>query len=232
MDDLHDNQQALRERLKKLLEDFKNHGFGQNQQGQHGQGQDGMDQLGRAGEAMGEAEGRLGEGNADSAVDSQGRALEALRKGAQGLAQSMQQQLGQGTVPGATAGTAGSAPTATPIRSTGRCTGANLATMSRSKCRARSTCSAPAASSKSFGGASATCCVRRKNSITSSGCSRIIERLVARSIERLTDFHPRREAKSSNFTGARSALHSLTDGANDEVRACREHRRCLKLRIG
>ena len=37
-----------------------------------------MDQLGRAGEAMGEAEGQLGEGNADGAVDSQGRALEAL----------------------------------------------------------------------------------------------------------------------------------------------------------
>ena len=38
---------------------------------------------------MGEAEGSLGEGNADGAVDSQGRALDALRKGAQGLAQSM-----------------------------------------------------------------------------------------------------------------------------------------------
>jgi hypothetical protein len=55
-----------------------------------------MDQLGRAGEAMGEAEGNLGEGNADSAVDSQARALDNLRKGAQGLAQSMQQQMGQG----------------------------------------------------------------------------------------------------------------------------------------
>ena len=43
---------------------------------------------------------QLGEGNADSAVDSQGRALEALRKGAQGLAQPMQQQMGQGPGPG------------------------------------------------------------------------------------------------------------------------------------
>ena len=42
----------------------------------------------------------LGEGNADSAVGSQGRALDALRKGAQGLAQSMQQQMGQGLGPG------------------------------------------------------------------------------------------------------------------------------------
>ena len=39
---------------------------------------------------------QLGQGNADSAVDSQGRALDALRKGAQSLAQSMQQQMGQG----------------------------------------------------------------------------------------------------------------------------------------
>ncbi len=103
MDQLRQNQQALRDRLKKLLEDMKNRGFGQNQQGkqgQQGQGQNGMDQLGRAGEAMGEAEGELGDGNADSAVDSQGRALDALRKGAQGLAQSMQQQMGQGPGPG------------------------------------------------------------------------------------------------------------------------------------
>ena len=96
MGDLRQSQQALRERLQKLLEDLKNRGLGQNQQpgqqgqqGQQGQGQGDLDQLGRAGEAMGEAEGSLGEGNADSAVDSQGRALEALRKGAQGLAQSM-----------------------------------------------------------------------------------------------------------------------------------------------
>ena len=47
---------------------------------------------------MGQAEGQLGDGNADGAVDSQGRALEAMRRGAQNLAQSMQQQgmMGQG----------------------------------------------------------------------------------------------------------------------------------------
>ena len=106
MGDLQKNQQALRERLKKLLEELKNRGLGQNgqgqkgQQGQQGQGQNGMEDLGQAGEAMGEAEGELGEGNTDGAVDSQGRALDALRKGAQGLAQSMQQQLGQGPGPG------------------------------------------------------------------------------------------------------------------------------------
>jgi uncharacterized protein (TIGR02302 family) len=106
MSDLQQNQQALRDRLKKLLDELKNRGLGQNgqgqqgQQGQKGEGQNGMDQLGQAGDAMGEAEGELGDGNADSAVDSQGRALDALRKGAQGLAQSMQQQLGQGPGPG------------------------------------------------------------------------------------------------------------------------------------
>ena len=53
-----------------------------------------MGQLGDAGDAMGEAEGDLGQGDADGAVDAQGRALEAMRKGAQGLAQQMQQQEG------------------------------------------------------------------------------------------------------------------------------------------
>jgi len=100
MDQLRQNQQALRDRLNKLLEELKKRGLGQNQKGEQGQGQNGMDQLGQAGEAMGEAEGQLGDGNADSAVDSQGRALDALRKGAQGLAQSMQQQMGQGPGPG------------------------------------------------------------------------------------------------------------------------------------
>ncbi len=55
-----------------------------------------MDQLGRAGDAMGEAEGDLGNNDTEGAVDAQGRALEQLRKGAQSLAQSMQQQMGQG----------------------------------------------------------------------------------------------------------------------------------------
>ena len=100
LDQLRQRQQALRDRLDKLLEDLKNRGFGQGQKGQQGRGQSDSDQLGRAGDAMGEAEGRLGDGNANSAVNSQGRALDALRKGAQGLAQSMQQQMGQGPGPG------------------------------------------------------------------------------------------------------------------------------------
>jgi uncharacterized protein (TIGR02302 family) len=93
MGELRQNQQALRDQLQKLLEQLRQRGMGQ--QGE--QGQNGMDQLGKAGEAMGEAEGQLGDGNADGAVGSQGRALEALRRGAQGMAQAMQQPgMGQG----------------------------------------------------------------------------------------------------------------------------------------
>jgi uncharacterized protein (TIGR02302 family) len=102
MGELRQSQQALRDRLNKLLDDLRNHGFGDNVQGPEGQGsgQDQMDQLGRAGDAMGDAAGQLGQGDPDDAVDSQGRALDSLRKGAQSLAQSMQQQMGQGTGPG------------------------------------------------------------------------------------------------------------------------------------
>jgi uncharacterized protein (TIGR02302 family) len=104
MGELRQDQQALRDQLNKLLEELRKRGFPQpGQQGQPGQpGQNGeMDQLGRAGEAMGDAQGQLGEGDADNAVDSQGRALDAMRRGAQGMAQSMQQQMGQGPGPGA-----------------------------------------------------------------------------------------------------------------------------------
>ncbi|MFA6265430.1 MAG: TIGR02302 family protein [Pseudolabrys sp.] len=107
MGDLQQDQQALKDRLGKLLEQLRQRGMGQQgQKGQKGEGQQGdgqeqgqqqgegqgsAGQLGDAGEAMGEAEGNLGEGDADGAVDSQGRALEAMRKGAQGLSQQMQQ---------------------------------------------------------------------------------------------------------------------------------------------
>jgi len=107
MGDLRQDQQALKDRLNKLLEQLRQRGAGQQgQQGEgqeQGQGQGDQDgpgqQLGDAGEAMGEAEGSLGDGDADGAVDSQGRALEAMRKGAQGMAQQMQQGQGQGMGP-------------------------------------------------------------------------------------------------------------------------------------
>ncbi len=99
--ELRQDQQGLKDRLNKLLEQLRQRGLGNPGQDQKGQGENGMDQLGSAGEAMGEAEGELGQGDADGAVDSQGRALEAMRKGAQGLAQSMQQNgMGMGQGPG------------------------------------------------------------------------------------------------------------------------------------
>jgi uncharacterized protein (TIGR02302 family) len=109
--DLQQDQQGLRDRLKKLQQELAKRGMGQGQKGQKGQqgqqgqqGQDGdqgdqgdgEDSLGDADTAMGDADGRLGEGNADGAVDSQGKALEALRKGAQNLAQQMQPGDGDG----------------------------------------------------------------------------------------------------------------------------------------
>ena len=123
MGDLQQDQQGLRDRLKKLQEELAKRGMGpgqrgqqgqqgqQGQRGEQGQGQQGQGQQGQGGDqgdgedgldqadsAMGDATGRLGDGNADGAVDSQGRALEALRKGAQSLAEAMQQ--GDGDQPG------------------------------------------------------------------------------------------------------------------------------------
>jgi uncharacterized protein (TIGR02302 family) len=84
--DLREQQRALREQLKKLLEELRKRG-----QGQPGQeGEDGTGALGDAEQAMRDAEGQLGEGDGEGAVGSQGRAIESMRRGAQGLAQSMQ----------------------------------------------------------------------------------------------------------------------------------------------
>jgi uncharacterized protein (TIGR02302 family) len=114
MGDLQQDQEGLRDRLRKLQQELAKRGMGQGQkgqrgeqgqQGQQGQGQqgdqqgedgDGEDGLGQADSAMGDAGSRLGEGNADAAVDSQGKALEALRKGAQSMAEAMQQGEGEG----------------------------------------------------------------------------------------------------------------------------------------
>ncbi len=117
MGDLQQDQEGLRDRLKKLQQELAKRGMGQGkkgqrgeqgqqgQQGEQGQGQqgdqqgedgDGEDGLGQADSAMGDAGSRLGEGNADAAVDSQGKALEALRKGAQSMADAMQQGEGEG----------------------------------------------------------------------------------------------------------------------------------------
>ena len=118
MSDLQQDQQGLRDRLKKLQEELAKRGMSPGQRGQQGQkgpqpGQGGDPQAGddddgldTADNAMGDASGKLGENNADGAVDSQGKALDALRKGAQSLAEAMAQQdgEGQGNSPGTRAG--------------------------------------------------------------------------------------------------------------------------------
>lgn len=96
MSGLGQDQKDLRDRLNKLLEELRKNGLGEmGKKGQQGEGGQ-VDDLGEAGSAMGEAGEQLGEGDAEGAVDSQGRALEALRRGAQNLARALQQQMGEG----------------------------------------------------------------------------------------------------------------------------------------
>jgi uncharacterized protein (TIGR02302 family) len=111
MGDLQQDQQALRDRLKQLQQELAKRGMGQKgQKGQEAQGDDAEpgdseDGLADAENAMSDADGRLGEGNADGAVDSQQRALDGLKKGAQNLADAMQGEGdGQGDGPGNRAG--------------------------------------------------------------------------------------------------------------------------------
>lgn len=122
--DLKGNQQELRQKLEQMLEALKR------QRGQPGQEESGEgggseaekqanDALGRAGKAMEDAEGSLEGGDSEGAVDSQGRALQALRKGAQSLADAMQGEgEGQGQPGGQQSGsTERTDPLGRPMRS-------------------------------------------------------------------------------------------------------------------
>ncbi|MEM6848147.1 MAG: TIGR02302 family protein [Pseudomonadota bacterium] len=84
--ELQQQHQALRERLEELLDQLERQGYEPN------------DRLGDAGDAMGEAGDELGEQNLGGAAQDQANALDALREGAQGMAQQMAegQQPGQG----------------------------------------------------------------------------------------------------------------------------------------
>ena len=81
---LSQRQQALRERLQDLQRRMRGMGAPQN------------GELGEAEDAMREAEEQLGQGQGEGALDAQGRALDALRRGGQNLAQQMQGQPGEG----------------------------------------------------------------------------------------------------------------------------------------
>lgn len=113
--DLRQNQEQLREQLRQLRERMQQAQRGrqqgeqgqqgesgqegqQGQQGQKGQqgqgGTPGDGGLGEAEQAMREAEQALGQGDGTGAVDAQSEALQALRRGAQQMAEAMQQQEG------------------------------------------------------------------------------------------------------------------------------------------
>jgi uncharacterized protein (TIGR02302 family) len=99
MGQLRQGQGDLRQQLERMLEQLKKRQQQQNQDGQDGPGKDAADALDRAEQAMRDAEGQLGQGDADGAGESQGRALSQLRRGAQAMADAMQQN-GPGDGPG------------------------------------------------------------------------------------------------------------------------------------
>jgi len=81
MKQLQEGQGQLQGELQQLQEGLRGMGI------QPGEG------FGQAGKEMGEAEGALGDQQGDRATGHQGRALEALRKGAQDMMQQMQQAM-------------------------------------------------------------------------------------------------------------------------------------------
>ena len=93
--------EQLREALKKLQEqqDALGKQLGDVQEALKGMGLEPGDGFGQAGREMKGASEALGEGQGESAVGSQGRALEALRQGAQNMMSQMQ-AMGQGQGPG------------------------------------------------------------------------------------------------------------------------------------
>jgi uncharacterized protein (TIGR02302 family) len=102
MGDLQQDQQGLRDRLKKLQQELAKRGMGPGQPGDQDQpgddqGDDDGDNLGQADNAMGDAGGKLGEGDTESAGNAQGKAIDQLSKGMQKLAQ---QGDGDGQGPG------------------------------------------------------------------------------------------------------------------------------------
>ncbi len=100
---LKDAQKAMQQAEKSLSPGHQQgedqQGEAQQSQGQQDQGQQGDGQQGAQGQGD---QGQQGQGQSpgDSAVAAQGRALEGLRKGAEQLAQAMQQGQGQGQQPG------------------------------------------------------------------------------------------------------------------------------------
>lgn len=83
LSDLQQQQGELRQQLERMLKQLQ------------GMGAEGSKGLGEAGKDMAEAEGQLGQGRPGEAVGAQSRALEALQRGARGMAQQMMAGRGQ-----------------------------------------------------------------------------------------------------------------------------------------
>ena len=94
--DLQQNQEGLRQRLEQMLEQLRRDRQNGDGSEEDGPGKDADEALGQAGQAMRDAEGALQGGDAEGAVEQQGRALQNLRKGAQSLAEAMQGGMGDG----------------------------------------------------------------------------------------------------------------------------------------
>jgi uncharacterized protein (TIGR02302 family) len=94
--ELQRNQEALRQQLQRMLEALRRQRE-RGDQPDEGPGREAGEALSRAEQAMRDAEGALGEGEGDPAVEAQGRALQNLRRGAQSMAEAMQ---GPGDGPG------------------------------------------------------------------------------------------------------------------------------------
>jgi hypothetical protein len=110
---LQQQQGDLQQSLEELMERLE--GMGMQPNGK----------LGQAGEAMGDASDALGQGRSGRAVGSQGQALDALRQGAQSMAQQMAE--GQGNGPGLVRG-GDNFPNEDPLGRPQRTTGPDLGT--------------------------------------------------------------------------------------------------------
>ncbi len=105
LDGLARAQGELRQQLEEMLRRLQESGH------------NGQEQFGRAGDAMGNAEGSLGSGETGDAVQSQAQALDALRSGARQLADQLARSMG---MQGANApGQARTDPMGRPLRSQG-----------------------------------------------------------------------------------------------------------------
>ena len=135
--DLRQDQQGLRDRLNKLLEQLRQRGLGNprpaarpGRKGQ-GKGEGDMDQLGERRRSHGRGGRRARRGRCRRRGRQPGPRARSHAQGRARHGAAMQQNgMGMGPGPASPAATAARAPSRTPIRSAGRCAAANMATTS------------------------------------------------------------------------------------------------------